>query len=307
MSTKKNMGLSNFLSLEFFGFGGSNHGSHQHQQTEESIYSWITDNTRNSKLTDGHEVKDGTIAMRGEKASMFVRNGKEIDNVLNEFKKDFHTYDTIFKAHKGELQAFGKEQNNFITDLDRIASHDTTFDQVRNVILKYKAAAKKYSIDNSIASRFHEPSDHFLGDYKSGFMSRSDHAYFESKQEPNANRDSVELQTPSEKELADLVKLGFDIQKLQLELTDLDEEVGTCIDHTDSPLRGFYSEISDDNELMEILNPFSEHGMSDEDHNAGLIDVLVKRVDNLYEALWTYIKRSVRPGEGFDPHDHQFR
>lgn len=278
--------LSNFISLEFFNSNSSKQ-EENHEEDVTAIYSWIHENTEHGKLTA--PLNEGEVYLRGKSASMFHRNGQQIEDVLAEFSRDLRAYESIYKTNKNALTEFGKAQKGIVKDLERIADPETTFDQVRAVIMKYNVESRKFGEGNSIAHHFHEPTTRFLGDYETGFLNGRDE--FQTIQHLKKYK-SAELPSLTEENRDAIVKLAFDIQGLQTNLTDLEERIGVCIDHTDSPIRGFIGDISEDKELMPILNPFSEHGMVHEDHNGGLVDILVKRVDNLYEALWNYIKHS---------------
>lgn len=283
MTTK----LSNFLSLEFFFNQNSIKQEENHEEDSSAIYSWINEHTEHNKLDA--ELKEGEVHLRGKSASMFYRGRQQIEDVYASFKHDLSAYESIFKSSKNRLKEFGKAQHGLVKDLDKIASPNTTFEQVRSAILKYKDQANEFRTENSIAAHFHEPSDHFLGNYETPFL--SDDKSFITTQHLEKGM-SAEVPGLTEENKDKIVGLAFEIQKLQIELADLDESIGMCVDHTDSPIRGFVDEIYEDHEIMAVLNPFSEHGMTEEDHNAGLVDILVQRVDNLYEALWTYIRRS---------------
>lgn len=279
--------LSNFLSLEFFFNSNSKKEEESHEEDSGALYTWIHEHTKHNELDA--ELKEGDVFLRGKAASMFYRGGHVIEDVYAAFKRDLSAYESVYKANKNRLTEFGKAQKGIIKDLDKIADPKTTYEQVRTAILKYKDQAAHYVPEHSIAASFREPSDHYLGDYETPFLSNDKH--FNTKQEL-AKQKSAELPGLTEENKDKIVGLGFEIQKLQIDLADLDDKVGICIDQTDSPIRGFVDEIYNDQELVAILNPFSEHGMVDEDHNAGLVDILVKRVDNLYEALWQYIRLS---------------
>lgn len=279
--------LSNFISTEFFFNHNSSKQEENHEEDPSALYTWIHENTDHGRLTA--ELKEGNAFLRGKAASVFHRGGHVIEDVYSAFSRDLKAYETILKTYKSQLTEFGKTQKSIIKDLDKIADPKTTYEQVRAVLLKYKNQAANYTPQHSIAAHFREPSEHFLGDYETPFL--TDEKYFETKQQLS-KQPSAELPALTQENEDKIVTLAFDIQKLQIDLSDLDEKIGVCIDQTDSPIRGFVDEIYNEPELVAILNPFSEHGMVFEDHNAGLVDILVKRVDNLYEALWSYIRHS---------------
>lgn len=287
---------SDFISLEWI-FGGSKDASIDggkkgfDPESSNTIEDWIYGNTKNGKLNDNVELREERVHLRGHYASLFRRNGSLIHDVLSEFKKDYSAYEQILHSNRSALIEFGKSQNALQDDLHSIANPETTFEEVKDVIMKYQGASKRFYGHSALSYRFHEPSQHFLGDYETGFLSHEH--FFESNQQLG-KYETAELEGLTKSNKDAVVKLAFDIGKLVGEIEELDEEVGSCIDMTDSPIRGFIDEINDDATLMGILSPFTEHGMVEEDHNAGLLDVLKKRVENLNGALWHYVKESSR-------------
>lgn len=290
MSSRSVLGLSNFISNEFFSFGKKEQETIK--QEEPSLWDWINKNTNKNGLNDHVVLKDETIMLRGDVASMFLRNGKEIDHVLNEFKQDFKIYQSMFTSNKSALADFGKAQKAFCKDLDAIGNGETPFTKVRETILKYKASAEKFSPPNNIARKFSYPRTYMLGDFKGYFDGDSNR--FHTKQKPT-EADPVEIKSMSEKDKKEIVQLAFEILFFHIDLEYFDEEkIGLGWDMTDSPTRGFMSEINKDDELMGVLRVFTEHGIADNELNAGLTDILVARVKYLSDALWGYIRASVK-------------
>lgn len=286
MSNENNqLGLSNFISLEWF--------FNKPEEKEEdagAIHRWIYANVHDGKLKPGVRFKESSIDMRGKNAAVFHRSAKPISDVFNEFRKDLDDYKAIYNSNKGAVQAFARAQKSIIKDLDKIDGQHAAYSEVKNVLLKHKAYSIKYNKENSIARKFHEPAHHFLGDYTTAFLNEGRNSFLTSQKE--GTHEVVHVSSLQESEQSQVVKLACELLGFSGELEDFSEEVGVCIDWTDPPIRGFMDHINADGEAMAILQPFSEHGMTDEDSNAGLVDVLQKRVDNLSDALWSYIRHS---------------
>lgn len=290
MSSQSVLGLSSFISNEFFSFGKKEQETIKKE--EPSLWDWIGKNTDKNGLKDHVVLKDETVMLRGHTASMFLRNGKEIDHVLNEFKQDFKIYQSLFSSNKAALIEFGKAQKALWKDLDDLASTETTYEEVRAAVLKHQVDAVKFSPPNNIARKFSYPKTYMLGDFN-GYFSK-DSGRFDTKQTPR-EADPVEIKSLAEKDKNEIVKLAFDILMFHTDLEYFDDEkIGLCWDMTDSPTRGFMVQINRDQDVMDVLSVFTEHGMTETELNAGLIYILGERTKYLSEALWGYIRASVK-------------
>lgn len=289
MSTQAHLGLSNFISNEFF-FGKKE--EKVIKEEEPNIWNWMSKNVDKYELKPTVKFKDEIITLRGNTASMFLRNGKEIDHVAREFKQDFDIYQSLFNSNKSKLAEFGKAQKALYRDLDAIANSETTYEQLKAVLLKHKDSAIKFSPPNNICSKFSYPKSYMLGDFPGYFNKETTH--FNTEQKPK-EVETVELHSMSDKDKKDIVKLAVDILMFETDIEFFDDEkIGLCWDMTDSPTRGFMDELDKDKEAMSILRPFIEHGMTSEELNAGIIDILKKRVGFLSKGIWGYIRASVK-------------
>lgn len=281
------MNKPGFISLEWF---HSPSKPAEEPKKEPLPFEEMERNLKEGRLSNGLEMKTGEIEINAPEAAMFYRADRPISYPLDEFRDEFKIYDDIYRVNKSAVIKFNQDQKAFNKAMHRLASPSTSWDQLRSEILSFAQTSKKHSGGNSVCAKFKEPRGVLLGGYVNRFQNAQGTKFITDQ--PNTGRNTVRVHALIAMDSNAFLELINRMGKFLGTLEDIREDADVCFDMTDSPMRGFMTEIDSDQEVREILNPFIEYGMTDHDSNAGLFDILQERVGNLQKAAMLYVRLS---------------
>jgi hypothetical protein len=242
-------------------------------KNEESDMSWLDKYTNDDVLTDA--VKAKTTKFSVGKNPMFVKDNKPVTSVaefMSELDKDINSISSIMSRY-GSIAI---KADKIVADLNKQAEKAKDYDTLRSVILKFKDKLPK-----SLAETVKQDKTKLLGN-SVGLLNDDGEIALSTK--PFNQEIMMEPAT-----LEELNKLLSYWVKLGEVWRDIEVDHVSGLDFTDPPFRGYSDELSDDDEVMEILNSYL-HPTFDE--NFDIIYPLENRTWELMDACITLIRKA---------------
>lgn len=259
------------------------------EEREIPNWEWISDNVKNGKLRDGLEIVGGTFAIPSRNARVMYRKGEQVKDVYKEFQADLGELEKLYATRSKPILKANKLLLAFEQDIDSLPN-GVSWEKLKSVMLKYKD-----KLPPSDVSSFKEPSYAFLGNGNLSFTAnmhghkgyRSESGYKEGKAVANFE--------VSKEEVIQLLKLQAELTTFSASIqTDVGSDfIGSSIDASDPPFRGYMDEINSDPEALKVLD-FFHYGVFDANFT-GLISNINDRVDFLSDTIWYIVRKSVKP------------
>lgn len=231
-------------------------------EAEVSVYKWVTENTQNDKLKPHLSLVGDSVTISLPGNLLLGRKlptALSVTDLVRELSKDLPNYSQTKLKHVSSFNTANAIKNALSKELDK-ALHD--FELFRKITLSYK---------NKL------PAPYKLGD--------------EEQITPLRDAQRITVGIVSIDDLNALLKVANGIWMQSWRLEDaLGDTLG--LDASDPPFRGFIDEIDDDQELMNILNPYWHPEFEERYPNP--IEAMTERMSDIYSTAIELIRKSVK-------------
>ncbi len=262
---------------------------------DEGLVIWVTENTKDGKLSPSLKLIDGSIDIGFNLATFFKRGGNiKPEDFYSEVKNDFDLIKQLWNSNKSHLEKCIKAKDDFTKDLTKLAGEgDWDWDAVFKLILTLKT-----KFPTPLSDTFKEPHYTFLGNYTEGFVNAKggQKTLILTPQRDFIVKEGevTSVAVISQKDMDSLLETALFLGKVIKEILDTQEAAyDGAIDVTEDPLRAFAEDIENSDTAVDLLKDVLDP--TDGERNYNLIENLLERAGNLENAIWRYVRLAHTP------------